>query len=86
MTRFDQSKGDTPLVVPETFGTIDPVRLKVEGWRMRRLVAAGLDVEGAKALAERTADEGQGYQVDLHRFDQMVAAGCPPSLAAAVLG
>lgn len=80
------SKKDKPLTVPEEFGGVDPVRVKVELYRAQRLVAAGLDQEGAKALAERPSDRGQGYQVDLHEFDRIVTAGCPPSLAAAVLG
>lgn len=71
---------------PEDEFVDDPRRVQVEAWRTDQLVRSGLDKAGAHALALRISDDGAGYQVDIHRFAKIVSEGCPPALAAAVLG
>jgi hypothetical protein len=49
-----------------------------DGWRQRRLVAAGFDAQ----LATRLAHDGL---VDLHELLVLLDRGCPPELAARIL-
>jgi hypothetical protein len=60
----------TPTPTP----TADVVR-----WRLRRLTDAGFDAELAGALAAER-------DVDLHALLDLVDRGCPPHLAARIMG
>lgn len=51
---------------------------KVEAWRLLTLVQAGYPVADAEQVAAR-------HDIDLHRAVELVAGGCPPELAAAIL-
>lgn len=55
----------------------DPA-VRVLGWRLERLVAAGYDGEAALALA-------LDHLVDLHEAVRLVARGCPPETAFRIL-
>ena len=57
--------------VDESFG-------EVEAWRLRRLLEAGYPTAEAHLLAAVK-------DVDLHRAVDLVAAGCPPEMAARIL-
>ena len=52
-------------------------RAKVEGWRLHVLIEAGYPL----SLAERLA----GSEADLHRAVELIAVGCSPETAAAIL-
>jgi hypothetical protein len=60
----------TPTITPSA----DVVR-----WRLRRLTDAGFDRELADALAAER-------DVDLHALLDLVDRGCPPHLAARIMG
>jgi hypothetical protein len=47
-------------------------------WRFSQLAKSGYGIEDAITLAART-------DVDLHHASDLVARGCPPSLALAIL-
>lgn len=51
---------------------------RVEGWRLRELIAAGYPV----VVAERIARD---LTVDLHKAVELLRRGCPPELAARIL-
>ena len=53
-------------------------REALEEWRLRRLIAAGFEAGLASALADGDAD--------LHELLVLVDRGCPPDLAARILG
>jgi hypothetical protein len=52
---------------------------EVVAWRRARLEKAGVDT----ALAQQLSDESG---VDLHALIELVERGCPPPLAARILG
>ena len=48
------------------------------GWRVRRLMRAGIDADLAAAIAADCA-------IDLHAMIELAEQGCPPELAARIL-
>ncbi|HET7572919.1 MAG TPA: hypothetical protein VFJ77_09680 [Gaiellaceae bacterium] len=60
---------------PESAPDLERVRL--EEWRRRQLLAAG--------LSEAAADEAAGAGIDAAAFRTLVARGCPPELALRIL-
>lgn len=56
-----------------------PEATRVEDWRLHVLVEAGYPVDLAEQLAREARD------VDLHQAVDLVAGGCTPQLAAAIL-
>lgn len=55
---------------------------RIVSWRLQQLLAAGYDLEAAEPLAARY----QGAdQIDLHQAVDLIAHGCTPLIAAAIL-
>jgi hypothetical protein len=51
---------------------------RVERWRAEALERVGYDIVSAHELAAR-------HDIDLHRAQELVEAGCPPELALRIL-
>jgi len=59
--------------------TVETEIERVERWRTAELMRVGFPGDDAVALAVRT-------DVDLHEAVELVRRGCPPDLAARILG
>ncbi|HEX5173908.1 MAG TPA: hypothetical protein VFV91_07170 [Gaiellaceae bacterium] len=59
--------------------TVETENERVERWRTAELMRVGFPGDDAVALAVRT-------DVDLHEAVELVRRGCPPDLAARILG
>ena len=51
---------------------------RIERWRLEALERAGYDSEAAAAIAARP-------DIDLHQATDLLARGCPPEIAVAIL-
>lgn len=61
-----------------TYDFLETEADRIEGWRLRCLLDAGYPVQ----LAEHIAKD---FAVDLHQAVELLAAGCAPELAEAIL-
>ena len=66
---------EIPVVVRESEAE------RIVRWRLQRLLELGLDYERANERARVLGAAG----VDLHRFEALRRAGCPPELADEIL-
>ncbi len=66
------------MTVAEFIALDDPEATEVLEWRVSQLARSGYGIEDAIALAGRT-------DIDLHRAADLLARGCPPSLALRIL-